>query len=122
MHPLLSFICGVTCCMCQHLTLQIDACSPYVSCETAHCVLNVLSCGAGTGAQGKADATWIFLGHEGVQAEMEGVRLNVFQLSDYDIPYGFTPILVGNPETMRSARPSCFPLLWGGLQLWCEAW
>lgn len=63
--------------------------------------------GAGTGAQGKADATWIFLGHEGVQAEMEGVRLNVFKLSDYNIPYGFTPILVGDPETMRSARPSC---------------
>ncbi|CAK0743552.1 hypothetical protein CVIRNUC_001479 [Coccomyxa viridis] len=51
--------------------------------------------------KGEADATWIFLGHEGVQAEMEGVRLNVFKLSDYDIPYGFTPILVGNPETMR---------------------
>ena len=38
---------------------------------------------------------------------MEGVRLNVFKLADYNIPYGFTPILVGNPETMRSARPSC---------------
>ena len=70
-------------------------------------MLDVAQCGAGTGAQGKADATWIFLGHEGVQAEMEGVRLNVFKLSDYSIPYGFTPILIGNPETMRSAWPSC---------------
>ena len=38
---------------------------------------------------------------------MEGVRLNVFKLSDYNIPYGFTPILIGHPETMRSAWPSC---------------
>ena len=55
--------------------------------------------------QGKADATWVFLGHEGVQAEIDGVDLNIFRLADQGIPYGFTPVLVADPETLR-----CVPL------------
>ena len=61
-------------------------------------------------AQGKADATWVFLGHEGVQAEMDCVNLNIFKLADHGIPYGFTPVLVANPETLRCVHiplPSC---------------
>lgn len=60
----------------------------------------VIECGL-AGAQGKADATWVFLGHEGVQARKDGIELNIFKLADYGIPYGFTPILVANPETIR---------------------
>ena len=58
--------------------------------------------------QGKADATWVFLGHEGVQAQMDGIKLNIFKLADYGIPYGFTPTLIAIPETLRSAlHPPC---------------
>ena len=54
----------------------------------------------------------MFLGHEGVQAEMDFVELNVFRLADHGIPYGFTPVLVANPETLRYCPPlpSAYPL------------
>ena len=38
---------------------------------------------------GKADATWVFMGWEGIEAEMKGVELNVFTLADAGIPYGY---------------------------------
>ena len=34
---------------------------------------------------GKADATWVFMGWEGVMAKQGGVELNVFQLDDYKV-------------------------------------
>ncbi|KAK9909173.1 hypothetical protein WJX75_008243 [Coccomyxa subellipsoidea] len=49
----------------------------------------------------KADATWIFTGWEGIDAQIKGVELNVFKLADYGIPYGYTPVLVALPETLR---------------------
>jgi hypothetical protein len=52
-------------------------------------------------AQGEADATWIFTGWEGIDAQIKGVELNVFKLADYGIPYGYTPVLVALPETLR---------------------
>jgi ABC-type nitrate/sulfonate/bicarbonate transport system substrate-binding protein len=45
---------------------------------------------------GEADATWVFLPWEGVEADEQGVSLNTFQLGDYGIPYGYSPLLVGN--------------------------
>lgn len=45
---------------------------------------------------GRTDATWIFLPWEGVEAEMEGVHANYFKLADYDIPYGYSPVIARN--------------------------
>lgn len=39
------------------------------------------------------DATWIFLPWEGVEADMDDVKLNRFLLDDFEIPYGYSPVL-----------------------------
>ena len=41
----------------------------------------------------EADATWIFLPWEGVEADMKGIELNQFLLDEYEIPYGYSPVL-----------------------------
>jgi len=46
------------------------------------------------------DATWIFLNWEGVQAESHNVDFNYFLLSDYNIPYSYSPVLVVNEENL----------------------
>ena len=51
--------------------------------------------------QEKADATWVFMGWEGVDAERKGVKLNAFRLADSGIPYGYTPVLVAHPATLK---------------------
>jgi ABC-type nitrate/sulfonate/bicarbonate transport system substrate-binding protein len=43
---------------------------------------------------GKADATWIFTNWEGIEAEQNGIALNTFCLSDYDIPYSYSPVIL----------------------------
>lgn len=45
---------------------------------------------------GRIDATWIFLPWEGVEAEMEGIQTKHFKLEDYDIPYGYSPVIARN--------------------------
>lgn len=50
--------------------------------------------------QGDADATWVFMGWEGVEAARKGVELNVFKLADYRIPYGYSPVLLAHPDTL----------------------
>ena len=49
---------------------------------------------------GDADATWVFMPWEGIMAAREGVGLNAFYLDDYDVPYGYTPVLLARPETV----------------------
>ncbi|GAB3542090.1 ABC transporter substrate-binding protein [Spirosoma fluminis] len=46
----------------------------------------------------EADATWIFLPWEGIKADMHGVELNQFLLDDYDIPYGYSPVLTAHRD------------------------
>jgi hypothetical protein len=41
------------------------------------------------------------LGLEGVQADKDGIKLNVFRLAEYGIPYGFSPVLIAQQETLR---------------------
>lgn len=41
----------------------------------------------------ECDATWIFLPWEGVEADIRGIELNCFLLDDYEIPYGYSPVL-----------------------------
>lgn len=49
---------------------------------------------------GEADATWVFMPWEGVEAERKGVQLNAFRMDDYGIPYGYTPILLAHPDSI----------------------
>jgi ABC-type nitrate/sulfonate/bicarbonate transport system substrate-binding protein len=50
--------------------------------------------------QNEADYTWIFLGWEGMLASRNGIELNTFLLSDSNIPYGFSPLLMAHPDIM----------------------
>lgn len=43
--------------------------------------------------RGKADATWIFLNWEGVQAKNFDVEFNYFTMEDYGIPYSYSPVI-----------------------------
>jgi len=51
---------------------------------------------------GEADATWVFVPWEGVQAERDGIDLHTFGLDDYGVPYGYTPVLLAHPETIET--------------------
>lgn len=44
----------------------------------------------------EADATWIFLPWEGIDALIRDVQLNQFLLEEYEVPYGYSPLLVTN--------------------------
>lgn len=46
----------------------------------------------------EADATWIFLPWEGVEADIRGIDLNQFLLDDYEIPYGYSPVLTAHRD------------------------
>jgi len=50
--------------------------------------------------EGAADATWVFMPWEGVMADREGIGLNAFYLDAYDVPYGYTPLLLARPDTI----------------------
>lgn len=51
--------------------------------------------------KGDADATWIFLNWEALQAEAEGVELTNFKLADYDIPYSYSPVIAADKEKLN---------------------
>jgi NitT/TauT family transport system substrate-binding protein len=51
--------------------------------------------------KGEADATWVFMPWEGIEAKRKGVDLNTFLLQDYDIPYGYSPALLSHPEIVK---------------------
>ncbi|HEX8429219.1 ABC transporter substrate-binding protein [Hymenobacter sp.] len=52
----------------------------------------------------KADATWIFINWEGVEAQTQGVELNYFKLSDYGIPYSYSPVIIALDEKIKQKR------------------
>jgi ABC-type nitrate/sulfonate/bicarbonate transport system substrate-binding protein len=43
--------------------------------------------------KGEVDATWVFVPWEGVEAELEGVEGKYFCLEEYDVPYGYSPVI-----------------------------
>ncbi len=43
---------------------------------------------------GEFDATWIFDNWEGIEAASKQIELNLFKLSDYQIPYGYSPVII----------------------------
>ncbi len=49
---------------------------------------------------GKAHTTWIFTNWEGIQAKNEGISLNLFKMSDYGIPYGYSPIVLASEKAV----------------------
>ncbi|KAK3671891.1 hypothetical protein LTR78_008257 [Recurvomyces mirabilis] len=46
--------------------------------------------------KGEVDATWVFMPWEGIEAEMNGVKLHAFRPGDYGIPYGYSPVIAYN--------------------------
>ena len=50
---------------------------------------------------GSADSTWIFLNWEGVAAEAKGQRLRFFKMSDYQIPYSYSPLIAASAWNIK---------------------
>lgn len=48
----------------------------------------------------KADATWIFNNWEGVEAEDKNIELNKLSMKDYNIPYGYSPVIIAKKENI----------------------
>jgi ABC-type nitrate/sulfonate/bicarbonate transport system substrate-binding protein len=46
----------------------------------------------------KADAAWIYLPREGTEARLRDIDLNIFRLTDFDIPAGYAPVMVALAE------------------------
>ena len=44
------------------------------------------------------DVCWVFLPWEGVIAQQHGTALNTFRLNDYQVPYGYSPLLMVQEE------------------------
>lgn len=49
----------------------------------------------------KFDATWIFTNWEGIQAKNQGVKLNLFKMADYGIPYGYSPVILASEGAIK---------------------
>ncbi len=47
------------------------------------------------------DVCWVFSPWEGVIAEHRGVDLNTFRLTDYQVPYGYSPLLMTREEILQ---------------------
>jgi ABC-type nitrate/sulfonate/bicarbonate transport system substrate-binding protein len=50
---------------------------------------------------GQADFLWIYLGWDGVQAELDKIELNTFLLKDYGVPDYYTPVIIANEAFLR---------------------
>lgn len=49
----------------------------------------------------EVDAAWFWLTWEGVKADIEGVDLNQFLFDEYQIPYGYNPVLTAHRDWME---------------------
>ncbi|MEP6776090.1 MAG: ABC transporter substrate-binding protein [Chloroflexota bacterium] len=49
----------------------------------------------------QADFVWIYMGWEGVQAQIDGVELNTFMLKDHRVPDYYTPVVISNESFLR---------------------
>lgn len=54
--------------------------------------------------EGQADATWIFDNWEGVEADTKNVKLTKFKMNDYDIPYGYSPIVLTKKDYLSAQK------------------
>ena len=55
---------------------------------------------------GRADFVWIFAGWQGVQAELEGTPLRLFNFNDYGVPDYYTPVLISSPDGIETNAPA----------------
>jgi ABC-type nitrate/sulfonate/bicarbonate transport system substrate-binding protein len=53
---------------------------------------------------GQADFMWMFAGWDGVQAQLAGVELNLFMLTDHGVPDYYTPVIIAN-EAFLTEKP-----------------
>lgn len=67
---------------------------------------------------GKADATWVFMGWEGVEAARAGVQLNAFKLEDFGIPYAYAPLVLAHPDTLQQEPAMVRAFLAASAQGW----
>lgn len=51
---------------------------------------------------GNANSTWIFDNWEGVEAANKNIELRKFYLSDYGIPYGYSPVVLAKKERITT--------------------
>jgi ABC-type nitrate/sulfonate/bicarbonate transport system substrate-binding protein len=49
---------------------------------------------------GKADSTWIFDNWEGIEASSKNIELDKFTLADFNIPYGYSPVVLTKKENI----------------------
>ncbi|MEM1322185.1 MAG: ABC transporter substrate-binding protein [Bacteroidota bacterium] len=50
------------------------------------------------------DATWIFMNWEGVEAEGKNIPLRYFKMSDYGIPYSYSPVIATHESALQTDR------------------
>ena len=55
---------------------------------------------------GRADFVWLFAGWQGVQAELEGTPLRLFNFNDYGVPDYYTPVLISSPDGIETNAAS----------------
>lgn len=54
--------------------------------------------------EGKATATWIFDNWEGIEAETKNIQLQKFKMSDFGIPYGYSPVLLTKQTNITTKK------------------
>ncbi len=50
----------------------------------------------------RVDFVWVFEGWEVIQAQLQGVKLNVFPIINYGVPDYYTPNIITSPQEMKS--------------------
>ena len=53
---------------------------------------------------GKANATWIFDNWEGIEASSKNIELDKFTLDEFNIPYGYSPIVLTKRENITKHK------------------
>ena len=52
--------------------------------------------------ENKYDSTWIFINWEGVMASQKNIDLQLFKMSDFGIPYSYSPILFSSSDYIKN--------------------
>ena len=52
--------------------------------------------------ENKYDSTWIFINWEGVEASKKNINLELYKMSDFGIPYSYSPILFSSSDYINN--------------------
>lgn len=52
--------------------------------------------------EGECDATWVFMNWEGVEVSASAHQFNYFKMSDYQIPYSYSPVIAAGESKIES--------------------